>query len=410
MMSNAPLHLFGNLAIRHGLLLPEQLPPLLDAQEEDHGIPLGELARRRGLLSARQLRYLLDLQRNGSVDPADTALGALALHNGFASEDEIGLALQAQKSATSAPPPLGEILIGMGSLALQQCGALLASQRRLRGGGERGELDYETRLLPAAVDPGPSPVRRPEPEGWLIQESGDDLGHLFPLSARSVLGRLAEQDVPVPDMAASRDHAVIEYNPALLQHVLTDLDSRNGTFVNGAQLIRPRPLQPGDRVQIGATVFRYVTGGGIGGGRSTVVGRLSQDAARAALRVASRALPLLRGAASAANDTAHRLLSTSRHRKDQLTERRDSLLEQLALASIQAFPDAPASLAAELAGRKLEELRRHGDAAVIRWAERRQADEIRQLGRSIVDRGPAPEGWMPVVVEIRELNAELCAV
>jgi hypothetical protein len=32
---------------------------------------------------------------------------------------------------------------------------------------------------------------------------------------------------------------------------------------------------------------------------------------------------------------------------------------------------------------------------------------MRQLGRTIVDRGPAPEGEMPVIVEIRELDAEI---
>ena len=408
-MSSAPLHLFGSLAVRHGILVTEQLQPLIEEQERDGETPLGEIARRRGLLSARQVRYLLDVQRSGAVEAADTAFGALAQHNGFASADEVGIALQAQGKA-EAKPPLGEILVGMGTLGLQECGAILIAQRRLRGGADSADLDYETRLLPVVAEPGPPPGHRPEPQGWLIQETGDDLGHVFPLCQRSVLGRLPEQDVPVPDMAASRDHAVIEYLPALLQHVIRDLDSRNGTFVNGAQLIRPRPLQPGDRVQIGATVLRYVTGGGIGGGRTTVVGRLSQDAARAAIRVASRALPLLRGAASAAGSTAHRLLSTPRHKKDQISERRDSLLEQLALACIEANPDAPEALAARLAEQRLVELRRGGEVSVIRWAERRQSESLRQIGRRIVDRGPAPEGWMRVVVEIRELNAELTAV
>ncbi len=401
-MSIAPLQLIGSLAVRHGILRPDQVHPLIEAQERDSGTPFGELARRSGCLNARQIRYLLDVQRSGDVDPADTSFGALALHNGFASAEEVDLALQAQ-GAGAGGSPLGEILVGMGTIALQQCAAILTAQRRLRGGDDPGDLDFETRRLPVVAEPAPPPGRASEPQGWLIQETGDDLGHLFPLGQRSVLGRLPEQDVPVPDMAASRDHAVIEYVPALLQHVVTDLDSRNGTFVNGAQLIRPRPLQPGDRVQIGATVLRYVTGGGIGGGRTTVVGRLGQDARRAA----SRAIPLLRGAASAAGEAAHRLLSTPRHRKDQLAERRDALLEQLAAAAVEAFPEVPASQTARLAERKLEEIRRGGDLAVIRWAERRQREARRQLARSIVDRGPAPEGWMSVIVEIRELNAEL---
>ena len=42
-----------------------------------------------------------------------------------------------------------------------------------------------------------------------IQETGDDLGNLFPLGHRSALGRLSEHDVPVPDMAASREAEVM---------------------------------------------------------------------------------------------------------------------------------------------------------------------------------------------------------
>ncbi|HEX7901887.1 MAG TPA: FHA domain-containing protein [Planctomycetota bacterium] len=403
-MGHAPLQLFGSLALRHDILKPEQLRLLLDAQEADPGTPMGELARRRGLLTARQIRYLLDLQRGGAVDPNETVLGTLALENGFVSPDEVYLALEAQRGEPSTRP-LGEILMGMGALEIQQCGALLMAQRRLRGIGDGGELDYETRLLPVAAEPGPAPGERPEPQGWLIQETGDDLGHLFPLGPKSVLGRLPEQDVPVPDMAASRDHAVIEYVAALLGHVIRDLDSRNGTFVNGAQLLRPRPLQPGDRVQIGSTVLRYVTGGGIGGGQTTIVTRLGRDAARVARGMAS----LIRKAASAADETAHRLLSTPRHRRDHTLERRDALLEKLATAFLAANPDANAVLPVRLAERRQEEARLGGDAATILWAERRRIEAVRMLGQSIVDRGPAPDGWMKVIVEIRELNAEIAA-
>src|SRR6185295_19287731 len=302
----------------------DQLRALLEEQAKDGGTPLGEIARRRGILSARQVRRLLELQRTGSIDPDATTFGGLLLQNGFASLDEVGIALQAQRTATidQPVPPLGEILVGMGTLDAQQRGAILIAQKRLRGIEPVGELDYETRILPALVGPVPP---SPEPQGWLIQETGDDLGSLFPLAQRSELGRLSEHDVPVPEMAASRDHAVIEYSPSERRHVISDLDSRNGTFLNGAQVIRPHPLQAGDRIQIGSTIFRYVTGGGIGGGHNTIVSRLGHDAARAARDVASRALPMLRGAASAAGDTARRLLPTRRTRLEIIVERRDTL-------------------------------------------------------------------------------------
>jgi hypothetical protein len=208
-------------------------------------------------------------------------------------------------------------------------------------------------------------------------------------------------------MAASRDHAVIEYSAAVRRHVITDSDSRNGTFLNGAQLVRPHALVPGDCIQIGSTVFRYVAGGGIGGGQNTIVTRLSQDAAKTARDVATRYLPLLRNAASAAGETARKLLPSRKTRYESLVERRDTLLDRIARAALKDRPNAPATVNVDQAQRKVDELRRGGEAAVVRWAERRLADSIRQLGRHVVDRGPAPEGLMGSIVEVRELDAEI---
>lgn len=407
-MSNAPLHLFGILAVRHGALKAEQLRALVEEQARDGGTPLGELARRRGLLSARQVRRLLELQRTGAFDPDSTTFGGLLLQNGFASLDEVGIALQAQRTAAApATPPIGEILVGMGTVDVQQCNAILLAQRRLRGVEAPSELDYETRILPAlAAEPG----ARPEPQGWLIQETGDDLGHLFPLGHRSIIGRLPEHDVPVPDMAASRDHAVIEYSAAARRHVITDSDSRNGTFLNGAQLIRPHALLPGDCIQIGSTIFRYVAGGGIGGGHTTIVSRLGQDAAKAARDVGTRMFPIFRGAATVAGETARKLLPSRRSRAEQLTDRRNALLDHLGRAALQSAPGAPGATAVDRAQKKLDEVRGGGEAAVVRWAEQKLADSIRRLGRSVVDRGPAPQGTMPLIVEVRDLDAQIVSL
>jgi len=404
-MSNAPLHLFGILAMRHGALRYDQLLALIEEQAGDGGTPLGELARRRGILTARQVRRLLELQRGEAIDPDTTTFGGLLLQNGFASLDEVGIALQAQRTAAhEGAPPIGEILVGMGTIDVQKCGAILTAQRRLRGIEGHTELDYETRILPALAA---EPQARPEPQGWLIQETGDDLGNLFPLGHRSVLGRLPEHEVAVPDMAASRDHAVIEYSPAARRHVITDSDSRNGTFLNGAQLIRPHALLPGDCIQIGSTIFRYVAGGGIGGGQNAIVSRISRDVTKTARDVATRALPLFRSAASAAGETARRLLSSRRTRYDILIERRDALLDRLGRAAYQARPDAPSSAGVHRAERKLDELRRGGEDATLRWAEKRLAEAVRQLGRQVVQSGPAPDGQMPAIVEVRELDAEI---
>jgi hypothetical protein len=402
-MANAPLNLFGVLALRHGALRSDQLRFLIQEQAKEPGTPLGEIARRKGVLTARQVRRLLELQRTGAFDPDATSFGGLLLQNGFASLDEVGIALQAQRT-DATKPPLGEILVDMGTVDTQQREAILVAQRRLRGVSPQEELDYETRILPALVGPRP---KTPEPQGWLIQETGDELGKLFPLGQKSHLGRLTEHDVPVPDMAASRDHAIIEYSPTERRHNIIDLDSRNGTFLNGAQVIRSHPLMPGDHIQIGSTVFRYVAGGGISGGEITFVSRLGQDAARAAREVASKATRVLGGAATAAGETARKFLAPRPSRLQIILERRDSLLERLGRAAFQANPGSADAQPVFRAKRKLEEMRRGADPTVIQWAERRLNEAIRDLGRAVVERGPAPDGEMPVIVEVRDLEAQI---
>jgi serine/threonine-protein kinase len=59
--------------------------------------------------------------------------------------------------------------------------------------------------------------------------------------------------LPGKDEALSRVHFLIELNPPLCQ--LTDLNSSNGTFVNGERVTAPMHLKDGDQVRAGRTVF-----------------------------------------------------------------------------------------------------------------------------------------------------------
>ncbi|MBE9507203.1 MAG: FHA domain-containing protein, partial [Chloroflexi bacterium] len=73
-----------------------------------------------------------------------------------------------------------------------------------------------------------------------------------------LIGRNPQADIPLPAPIVSWHHARLDqYLDAGAQgHVLTDLNSTNGTFVNGQRLVRPHLLQQGDVVQIGP--FRLV--------------------------------------------------------------------------------------------------------------------------------------------------------
>lgn len=72
-----------------------------------------------------------------------------------------------------------------------------------------------------------------------------------------VIGRNPTTDITLLDEGISREHAVILYDPDACAWVIEDLQSTNGTRVNGKR-IRSAPLQPGDEIQIGQTLFRFV--------------------------------------------------------------------------------------------------------------------------------------------------------
>jgi ABC-type multidrug transport system ATPase subunit len=77
------------------------------------------------------------------------------------------------------------------------------------------------------------------------------------LKDRGVLtiGRSPEVDIPLEAPVVSRQHARLERTPD--GPLLRDLNSTNGTFVNGERLTQPRPLQEGDAVQIGPFTLIY---------------------------------------------------------------------------------------------------------------------------------------------------------
>ncbi len=68
------------------------------------------------------------------------------------------------------------------------------------------------------------------------------------------IGRLPESSVMINDPNASRRHAEIRRSGNDV--VVVDLESTNGTRVNGAQ-IRERVLEDGDEIVIGTTVLRF---------------------------------------------------------------------------------------------------------------------------------------------------------
>jgi pSer/pThr/pTyr-binding forkhead associated (FHA) protein len=72
-----------------------------------------------------------------------------------------------------------------------------------------------------------------------------------------VIGRNPTTDITLLDEGISREHAVIHYDADAPGYVIEDLQSTNGTRVNGKR-VRSAPLDEGDEIQIGQTRFRFV--------------------------------------------------------------------------------------------------------------------------------------------------------
>lgn len=94
----------------------------------------------------------------------------------------------------------------------------------------------------------------------LVFLSGELIAVPIPLEREEVtLGRAVEADVRVVDTKVSRLHAKIfteRSGDEIAKCILTDLDSRTGTFVNGQRISR-QVLNNGDKILIGEHLLRF---------------------------------------------------------------------------------------------------------------------------------------------------------
>jgi len=116
-----------------------------------------------------------------------------------------------------------------------------------------GSLDEPTRVLSAA--PGATAGLL---IAWLVGTSGALRGQDFRIQpGGGRIGRLASCGVCLPqgqEFGISKEHAEVRIGAGTC--VLVDLNSANGTFVNGER-ITERALQDGDQVRLGLLEFVY---------------------------------------------------------------------------------------------------------------------------------------------------------
>jgi hypothetical protein len=77
---------------------------------------------------------------------------------------------------------------------------------------------------------------------------------LYPIRGKARIGRSDEGEIVLVDPSVSRTHAVLEVQRG--RAVVRDLESTNGTFVNGRR-VRTQILRDGDELRFGNTKMRF---------------------------------------------------------------------------------------------------------------------------------------------------------
>jgi len=164
---------------------------------------------------------------------------------------------------------------------------------------------------------------------------------------RTVIGRSPEADLQLDDEAVSWNHLEIERRGDVL--MATDLDSRNGTALNGEPLERPRRLGDGDTLILGAHRLEVATGKVTPVGATVPSGEPSvalseEERATAAALVA----PYRSEGAFAGRPATRAEIATELHVSERTAQRRlDALASKLGVAG-EAGRDRPRQIAARV--------------------------------------------------------------
>jgi pSer/pThr/pTyr-binding forkhead associated (FHA) protein len=86
---------------------------------------------------------------------------------------------------------------------------------------------------------------------WLVRADGQR----FAVTHSLRLGRASDNDLVLDDRSVSHYHARIDLVAG--RPTVVDLESSNGTWVNGQRISAPQPLQHGDRLQLGGSLFTF---------------------------------------------------------------------------------------------------------------------------------------------------------
>lgn len=83
---------------------------------------------------------------------------------------------------------------------------------------------------------------------WTHPETNTPMSYDLSEGSQVTIGRAAANEISIPHVTVSRQHASIEYTDGMF--ILSDLGSSNGTFLNDEMLTGPFPLMSGDRIRL----------------------------------------------------------------------------------------------------------------------------------------------------------------
>jgi pSer/pThr/pTyr-binding forkhead associated (FHA) protein len=119
------------------------------------------------------------------------------------------------------------------------------------------------------------------PEIWLVVRDGPDAGREWRVSEQLVIGRAGSADVVLSDPTISRRHAAVSTQGETA--VVEDLDSSNGTYVNGKPVAEGSRVVGGDVIRLGRDTTVEVSVGPTGAhtptGEPTVIEPAAEESA-----------------------------------------------------------------------------------------------------------------------------------
>jgi diguanylate cyclase (GGDEF)-like protein len=93
----------------------------------------------------------------------------------------------------------------------------------------------------------------------IIQSPTAERTYIQVKPGKTTLGRRTQNDIVIEDEAASRDHAVLEFDKESNRLIIWDSGSTNGTFVNGKKIFKAQTLEHTDQMRIGAHLITIIS-------------------------------------------------------------------------------------------------------------------------------------------------------